>query len=145
MLLNIIASEPSLGEIILQNFDVKTTININTTCKLLNSMTKNVTYNHYIDHTKIDIPLKFEEIAKKKTYDSCSKDEYNTITQDLATNITHENENEIVDELVSQYYYYMFSYHQASGLESDVYECIARKYKEFLTTTLGVILNDDTD
>lgn len=143
MLLNLIAIEPSLGDLIFKNSDAKTTININSTCKILNTMTKDEVNLHYIDHTITEIPMKFEELEKKWMFFKCTEEEYKADLLDLSNKITDDIKDDVIDIFIYNYHWYKHESSIACDMICDVYKCLAIQYKDFLTSINVVITEED--
>lgn len=140
MLLKLIEMEPAIGDIIFKNSDAKTTININGTCKLFNTMTREDAYLHYIEHTKTEIPKMFENLVKRRMFASCTEDEYDAGVLTISNMITDDNYTDVVDALTSAYYFYMFeAVRYASGIHKDMYASLHTKYLTFLQRINAVV------
>lgn len=145
MLLKLIEMEPALGDLIFKNRDAKTTININGTCKILNTMTKDDAYLHYIDHTKTEIPKMFENLVKRRMFAGSNEDEYDAGVFAISKMITDDNYTDVVDALTSAYYFYMFEYVRANGMQKDMYDSLSKKYLNFLLNINAVVGNESEE
>lgn len=145
MLTDILATEPSLGDLIFENIDAKTAANINGTCKTLNALTKDNVRLWHIDYTIMKIPIRFEELAKNMMFYLCTEEEYQSDLIKLSESITDEISSDVIDIFLYNYNWYKHEALDVDDMVSDVYESIAIQYKDFLKSMNVPIDEDDND
>jgi hypothetical protein len=144
-LMDIINTEPSLGDMILSDNKAFTTGCINNTCKNFNKITHVEIIAHKEEYYKCIIPKKIEETLENKMFSLLKNpsnvkvykepEEYDAQLYELASNIKESNFDSILLKILKKYKYCIFNSY-LSNESSYMFDILTNEYAKFIKTHL---------
>jgi hypothetical protein len=146
-LMDIINTEPSIGDIILSDNKASTTGCINNTCKNFNKITHVEIIAHKEEYYKCIIHKKIEETIENKMFSLLKNpsnvkvykepEEYDVQLYELASNIKESDFDSILLKILKKYKYCIFNSYLSNESESSyMFDILTNEYAKFIKTHL---------
>jgi hypothetical protein len=143
--MDIINTEPSIGDIILSDNKASTTGCINNTCKNFNKITHVEIIAHKEEYYKCIIHKKIEETIENKMFSLLKNpsnvkvykepEEYDVQLYELASNIKESDFDSILLKILKKYKYCIFNSY-LSNESSYMFDILTNEYAKFIKTHL---------
>lgn len=145
--MDIINTEPSIGDIILSDNKASTTGCINNTCKNFNKITHVEIIAHKEEYYKCIIHKKIEETIENKMFSLLKNpsnvkvykepEEYDVQLYELASNIKESDFDSILLKILKKYKYCIFNSYLSNESESSyMFDILTNEYAKFIKTHL---------